>query len=156
VQHRLKVLHEDREVTRLGGSVFETGLVSPEAMAATLDALKRFHRAAQLHGADKVRAVATAAMRDARNGRAFLAWVRDETGWEVEIISGLEEGRLIHRGVMDNEPGTSGKCILIDVGGGSCEISLSDRRRIRETISLPLGAVRMTEEFLKSDPPTKE
>src|ERR1700743_2726249 len=156
VQHRLKVLHEDREVTRLGGSVFETGLVSPEAMAATLDALKRFYRAAQLHGADKVRAVATAAMRDARNARAFLAWVRDETGWEVEITSGLEEGRLIHRGIMSNETGTAGKCILIDVGGGSCEISLSDRRRIRETISLPLGAVRMTEEFLKSDPPTKE
>jgi exopolyphosphatase / guanosine-5'-triphosphate,3'-diphosphate pyrophosphatase len=156
VQHRLKVLHEDREVTRLGGSVFETGLISPEAMAATLTALKRFHRATQLHGADKVRAVATAAMRDARNARAFLAWVRDETGWEVEIISGLEEGRLIHRGVMENEPGTAGRCLLIDVGGGSCEISLSERKRIKETISVPLGAVRLTEEFLHSDPPSKE
>jgi exopolyphosphatase/guanosine-5'-triphosphate,3'-diphosphate pyrophosphatase len=156
VQHRLKVLHEDREVTRLGGSVFETGLVSPEAMAATLSALKRFYRAAQLHGADKVRAVATAAMRDARNARAFLAWVRDETGWDVEIISGLEEGRLIHRGVMDNEPGTAGRCLLIDVGGGSCEISLSEHKRIKETVSIPLGAVRLTEEFLHSDPPSKE
>jgi exopolyphosphatase/guanosine-5'-triphosphate,3'-diphosphate pyrophosphatase len=156
VQHKLKILHEDREVTRLGGSVFETGLVSPEAMAATLGALKRFHRAAQLHGADKVRAVATAAMRDARNARAFLAWVRDETGWEVEIISGLEEGRLIHRGVMENEPGTAGRCLLIDVGGGSCEISLSEHKRIKETVSVPLGAVRLTQEFLHSDPPSKE
>jgi exopolyphosphatase/guanosine-5'-triphosphate,3'-diphosphate pyrophosphatase len=156
VQHQLRVMHEDREVTRLGGSVFETGLVSPESMAATLRALKRFYKAVQMHGADKVRAVATAAMRDARNGRAFLAWVRDETGWDVEIISGLEEGRLIHRGVMNNEPGTGGRCILIDVGGGSCEISVSERRRIRETVSLPLGAVRLTEEFLKTDPPTKE
>src|SRR5579884_305890 len=153
VQHRLKVLHEDREVTRLGGSVFETGLVSPEAMAATLGALKRFQRAVQMHGADKVRAVATAAMRDART---FLAWVRDETGWEVEIISGLEEGRLIHRGIMSNEPGTSGRCLLIDVGGGSCEISLSEHKRIKETISVPLGAVRLTQEFLHSDPPTKQ
>jgi exopolyphosphatase/guanosine-5'-triphosphate,3'-diphosphate pyrophosphatase len=156
VQHELRIVHEDREVTRLGGSVFETGLVSPESMAATLRALKRFYKAVQMHGADKVRAVATAAMRDARNGRAFLAWVRDETGWDVEIISGLEEGRLIHRGVMSNEPGTSGRCVLIDVGGGSCEISLSDRKRIRETVSLPLGAVRLTEEFLKTDPPTRE
>ena len=156
VQHQLKVLHEDREVTRLGGSVFETGLISPEAMAATLDALKRFHRATQLHGADKVRAVATAAMRDARNARAFLAWVRDETGWEVEIISGLEEGRLIHRGIMNNETGTAGRCLLIDVGGGSCEISLSEHKRIKETVSIPLGAVRLTEEFLHSDPPSKE
>jgi len=156
VQHRLRVVHEDREVTRLGSSVFESGLVSPEAMANTLSALKRFYKAVQMHGTDQVRAVATAALRDARNGRAFLAWVRDETGWEVEIISGLEEGRLIHRGVMENEPGTSGRCILIDVGGGSCEISLSEQKRIKETISLPLGAVRLTEEFLPSDPPTKE
>jgi exopolyphosphatase/guanosine-5'-triphosphate,3'-diphosphate pyrophosphatase len=156
VQHQLKVLHEDREVTRLGGSVFETGLVSPESMAATLEALKRFYRATQLHGADKVRAVATAAMRDARNARAFLAWVRDETGWDVEIISGLEEGRLIHRGIMSNELGTAGRCLLIDVGGGSCEISLSEHKRIKETVSVPLGAVRLTEEFLQSDPPSKE
>jgi exopolyphosphatase / guanosine-5'-triphosphate,3'-diphosphate pyrophosphatase len=156
VQHSLHVVHEDREVTRLGSSVFESGLVSPEAMAATLGALKRFYRAVQLHGADRVRAVATSAMRDARNGRAFLAWVRDETGWEVEIISGLEEGRLIHRGVMNNEPGTAGRCLLIDVGGGSCEISLSEHKRIKETVSLPLGAVRLTAEFLKSDPPAKE
>ena len=101
VQHRLKVLHEDREVTRLGASVFESGLISPQAMADTLATLKRFYRAVQEHGADQVRAVATSAMRDARNARAFLAWIRDETGWEVEIISGLEEGRLIHSGVMN-------------------------------------------------------
>jgi exopolyphosphatase/guanosine-5'-triphosphate,3'-diphosphate pyrophosphatase len=155
VQHRLQVVHEDREVTRLGASVFEAGLVSPDAMASTLRALKRFYKAVQLHGADQVRAVATAAMRDARNGRAFLAWVKDETGWDVEIISGLEEGRLIHRGVMDNESGVAGRCLLIDVGGGSCEVSLSEHKRIVETVSLPLGAVRLTQEFLKSDPPTK-
>src|ERR1700751_1197628 len=90
------------------------------------------------------------------NARAFLAWVRDETGWEVEVISGLEEARLIHRGVVNNEPGTSGRCLLIDVGGGSCEVTLSERKRLKETISLPLGAVRLTEEFLKSDPPAEE
>lgn len=154
-QHRLRVVHEDREVTRLGASVFEAGLVSPDAMAATLRALKRFYRAVQMHGADQVRAVATAAMRDARNGRAFLAWVKDETGWDVEVISGLEEGRLIHRGVISHEPGTAGRCLLIDIGGGSCEISLSAQKRIVETVSLPLGAVRLTQEFLKSDPPSK-
>jgi exopolyphosphatase/guanosine-5'-triphosphate,3'-diphosphate pyrophosphatase len=154
VQHRLKVLHEDREVTRLGASVFETGLISPQAMADTLAALKRFYRGVQQFGADQVRAVATAAMRDARNARAFLAWIRDETGWEVEIISGLEEGRLIHRGVMDNEPSAAGHCLLIDVGGGSCEVSLSENKRIQDTVSLPLGAVRLTQEFLTSDPPT--
>jgi exopolyphosphatase/guanosine-5'-triphosphate,3'-diphosphate pyrophosphatase len=156
VQHRLRIVHEDREVTRLGGSVFETGIVSPEAMAATLRTLKRFHKAVQLHGTDKVRAVATSAMRDARNSRAFQAWVRDETGWDVEIISGLEEGRLIHRGVVENEPGAGGRCVLVDVGGGSCEITLSEHKRMHETISLPLGAVRLTQEFVRSDVPGKD
>ncbi len=154
-QHQLKVLHEDREVTRLGASVFETGVVSPEAMASTLTALKRFYRTVKMHSADRVRAVATSALRDARNALAFLAWVKSETGWDVEIISGLEEARLIHRGVM-GEPGTQGKCLLIDVGGGSCEITLSERKRIKETVSLPLGAVRLTKEFLPGDPPSEE
>jgi exopolyphosphatase / guanosine-5'-triphosphate,3'-diphosphate pyrophosphatase len=156
VAHRLKTLHEDREVTRLGTSVFETGLISPEAMAATLSALKRFQRAVQAHGADQIRVVATAAMRDARNAQAFLQWAKAETGWTIEIISGLEEGRLIHHGVMANEAGTAGRVILVDVGGGSCEITLSEHRRIKDTVSLPLGAVRLTQEFIPMDPPSEE
>ena len=156
VAHQLRTLHEDREVTRLGGSVFATGLVSPEAMAATLRALKRFQRAVQSHGADQIRVVATSAMRDARNAAAFQAWVKAETGWNMETISGLEEGRLIHHGIVSGEPGTGGKVLLIDLGGGSCEITLSEQKRIKETISLPLGAVRLTEEFLAADPPGPE
>ena len=156
VAHQLKTVHEDREVTRLGGSVFESGLVSPEAMAATLRALKRFQRAVQAHAVDRIRVVATAAMRDARNGPAFQAWVKAETGWNMEIISGLEEGRLIHRGLMAGEHNVGGRVLLVDLGGGSCEITLSEQKRIRETVSLPLGAVRLTQEFLTADPAPKE
>ncbi|MGA3010991.1 MAG: Ppx/GppA phosphatase family protein [Terracidiphilus sp.] len=163
--HQLKTLHEDREVTRLGASVFECGLVSPDAMAATLQALKRFQRAVQLHGADRIRVVATSAMRDARNGPVFQAMVKAETGWDLEIISGLEEGRLIHLGVMGGGEaqaehragaGATGRVLLVDLGGGSCEITLSERKRIQETISLQLGAVRLTEEFLPTDPAPAE
>ena len=156
VAHQLKTLSEDREVTRLGASVFESGLVSPEAMAATLRALKRFQRAVQAHGADQIRVVATSAMRDARNAPAFQAWVKAETGWNMEIISGLEEGRLIHLGVTAAEPGAAGRVLLVDLGGGSCEITLSEHKRIKETVSLPLGAVRLTEDFLQADPPPAE
>jgi len=156
VAHRLKTLSEDREVTRMGASVFESGLVAPEAMTATLRALKRFQRAVQAHGVDQIRVVATSAMRDARNGAAFQAWVKAETGWTMEIISGLEEGRLIHRGLMASEPGVGGKVLLVDLGGGSCEITLSEQKRIKETISVPLGAVRLTEEFLHEDPAPAE
>jgi exopolyphosphatase/guanosine-5'-triphosphate,3'-diphosphate pyrophosphatase len=95
-------------------------------------------------------------MRDARNGAAFQAWVKAETGWNMEIISGLEEGRLIHLGVTGGEPGAGGKALLIDLGGGSCEITLSEHKRIKETISVPLGAVRLTEDFLPSDPAPPE
>jgi exopolyphosphatase/guanosine-5'-triphosphate,3'-diphosphate pyrophosphatase len=164
VAHQLRTLHEDREVTRLGASVFESGLISPEAMAATIQTLKRFQRAVQLHGVEQIRVVATSAMRDARNAPAFQAWVKAETGWNVEIISGLEEGRLIHLGVMGRrrgrsqaepaqaEPASAGRVLLMDLGGGSCEITLSERKHIKETVSLPLGAVRLTEEFLPGDP----
>jgi exopolyphosphatase / guanosine-5'-triphosphate,3'-diphosphate pyrophosphatase len=154
--HRLKMLHEDREVTRLGESVFQTGVISPEAMAATIRALKRFHKAVQLHVVDKVRVVATSAMRDARNAAAFTEWVKSATGWNVEVISGLEEGRLIHLGVVTHEVGARGKCLLIDLGGGSCEVTVSDGGRIKTMVSMPLGAVRLQEEFLQSDPPSKE
>jgi exopolyphosphatase/guanosine-5'-triphosphate,3'-diphosphate pyrophosphatase len=153
VAHHLKTLAEDREVTRLGASVFESGLISPEAMALTLRALKRFQRSVQAHGVDQIRVVATSAMRDARNGAAFQAWVKAETGWNMEIISGLEEGRLIHMGVTSGEPGAGGKVLLLDLGGGSCEITLSEHKRIKDTVSVPLGAVRLTEGFLTTDPP---
>jgi exopolyphosphatase/guanosine-5'-triphosphate,3'-diphosphate pyrophosphatase len=130
-------------------------------MSATLRALKRFQRAVQLHGVDQIRVVATSAMRDARNAPAFQAWVRAETGWNLEIISGLEEGRLIHLGVMAGgvmgpEPGVGGRVLLVDLGGGSCEITLSEHKRIKETISVPLGAVRLTAEFLPTDPAPAE
>jgi len=155
VQHKLKTLHEDREVTRLGESVFETGVISPEAMANTIKALKRFHKAVQAHVVDSVRVVATSAMRDARNSEAFRAWVKSTTGWSVETISGLEEGRLIHLGVVTHEPGARGRCLMIDLGGGSCEVTMSEGGRIKDMVSLPLGAVRLQQEFLRTDPPPK-
>jgi len=155
-QHKLKVIHEDREVVRLGDSVFQTGEISPDAMAVTIRALKRFQKAVQAQPVDKVRVVATSAMRDARNAAAFIAWVKTATGWTVEVISGLEEGRLIHLGVVSHEPGARGKCVLIDLGGGSCEVTLSDAGRIREMVSLPLGSVRLQQEFLHTDPPSAD
>jgi exopolyphosphatase/guanosine-5'-triphosphate,3'-diphosphate pyrophosphatase len=154
--HRLKTLHEDREVTRLGESVFQTGVISPDAMASTIRALRRFHKAVQLHVVDKVRVVATSAMRDARNAAAFTEWVKSATGWDVEVISGLEEGRLIHLGVVTHEVGARGRCLLIDLGGGSCEVTVSDGGRIKSMVSLPLGAVRLQQAFLQTDPPAKE
>ncbi len=155
VAHRLVEIHEDREVTRLGESVFRSGFLSPEAIALTVKVLRRFHRAAQRAGADSARVVATSALRDARNSRAFLEWVRSATGWTVEIISGVEEARLIHLGLTSALRVNSSPVLMIDLGGGSCELTVSKKGHIQETVSLPLGAVRLTNDFLHHDPPRK-
>jgi len=153
VRGRLEELHEEREVTRLGESVFSDGALDPQAMAHTLRVLRRFHRAAQTYGADRVRVVATSALRDARNSRAFRDWVLTATGWKVDVISGLEEGRLIHLGVLSGARVSKKRALLIDLGGGSCELTLSISGHIDDMVSLPIGAVRLTQTFLHHDPP---
>jgi exopolyphosphatase/guanosine-5'-triphosphate,3'-diphosphate pyrophosphatase len=152
---KLVEIQEDRAVTRLGELAFRTGYLSPDAMAETIKILRRFHRAAQRAGADRVRVVGTSALRDARNSQAFLEWVRSATGWSVEIITGQEEGRLIHLGLVSNLRLPPSAVLMMDLGGGSCELTISQQGHIKETASLPLGAVRLTNEFLRHDPPRK-
>jgi len=151
----LSEIHEDREVTRLGDSVFGSGYLSPDAIANTVKVLRRFHRAVQEAGVDTVRVVGTSALRDARNSRAFHEWVRSATGWTVEIISGIEEARLIHLGLVAGMRMSTSPVLMMDLGGGSCELTISVKGHIRSTVSLPLGAVRLTNEFLRHDPPRK-
>lgn len=153
--HRLRPLHEDREVTRLGEGVFSSGFLTPDSMAETVRALRRFHRATQQIVTDSVRVVATSALRDARNSQAFQEWVRSATGWRVEIISGVEEARLIHLGLVTSPRVDRSPTLMMDLGGGSCELTVSQGGRIRDAVSLPLGAVRLTNEFLRHDPPRK-
>ena len=152
---RLRSLHEDREVTRLGEGVFGSGFLTPDSIAETVKVLRRFHRATQQIVTDSVRVVATSALRDARNSQAFLEWVRSATGWRVEIISGVEEARLIHLGLVSSGRVDRSPTLMMDLGGGSCELTVSEDGHIRDAVSLPLGAVRLTNEFLRHDPPRK-
>src|SRR5579862_9211441 len=152
---RLRALHEDREVTRLGEGVFSSGFLTPDSMAETVKVLRRFHRATQQIVTDTVRVVATSALRDARNSQAFLEWVRSATGWRVEIISGVEEARLIHLGLISGSRVDRSPALLMDLGGGSCELTVTHLGHIRDAVSLPLGAVRLSNEFLRHDPPRK-
>lgn len=149
---RLRSLHEDREVTRLGEGVFGSGFLTPDSIATTVKVLRRFHRATQQIVTDSVRVVATSALRDARNSQAFLEWVRSATGWRVEIISGVEEARLIHLGLISSGRVDRSPTLMMDLGGGSCELTVSQGGHIRNAVSLPLGAVRLTNEFLRHDP----
>jgi exopolyphosphatase/guanosine-5'-triphosphate,3'-diphosphate pyrophosphatase len=153
---RLIPLHQDREVTRLGEGVFRDGNLSPQAMAQTLKVLRRFHRAVQSYAVEWTRVVATSALRDSNNGRLFAEWLKTVTGWKLEIITGLEEGRLIHLGVLASMRTPPSRLLLIDLGGGSCELTFSEKGHIKELVTLPLGAVRLTQEFIHHDPPNKE
>src|SRR5579863_6472220 len=155
IRGHLREVHEDREVTRLGEGVFRSGFLTPESMAETVKVLRRFHRATQQIVTDNVRVVATSALRDARNSQAFLEWVRSATGWRVEIISGVEEARLIHLGLISGPRVDRQPTLMIDLGGGSCELTVTQGGHIRDAVSLPLGAVRLTDEFLTHDPSRK-
>src|ERR1700742_2047694 len=148
-------LHQDREVTRLGEGVFRNGDLDPQAMAQTLKVLRRFHRSTQSYAVERTRVVGTSALRDCNNARLFAEWIKTATGWPLEIITGLEEGRLIHLGVISSLRTPPPKLLLIDLGGGSCELTRSEKGHIKEIVSLPLGAVRLTQEFVHHDPPNK-
>ena len=148
-----RVLASDREVTRLGESVFRSGAVSEEALAATCAVLARMavlYRKLDVVG---VRAVATSAIRDTKNQRDFLERASAAAGTPVEIISGREEARLIHLGVEGSWPQTGKRVLMIDIGGGSAEIIAAEDGQLQEAFSRPLGAVRLNEIFLRNDPP---
>jgi exopolyphosphatase/guanosine-5'-triphosphate,3'-diphosphate pyrophosphatase len=148
-----RVLASDREVTRLGESVFRNGAVSEEAMRATCLVLGRMAGLYRKLDVVGVRVVATSAIRDTRNQREFLARATEAVGAPVEIISGREEARLIHLGVESIWPQGDKRVLIIDIGGGSAEIIAGSGGHLVEAYSKPLGAVRLKEAFLKDDPP---
>ncbi|MCC6587456.1 MAG: Ppx/GppA family phosphatase [Bryobacterales bacterium] len=151
---RIEQLASDREVTRLGTSVFRNGAISREAMDFVCTVLGRMSQAYRKVDVVGVRAVATAAVRDASNQAEFIERASAAAGSPVEIISGQEEARLIHVGVQSRWPHPNSRVLVIDVGGGSAEIILADNGRLTDAFSKPLGAVRLTEAFLEDDPPS--
>jgi len=148
-----RILASERQVTRLGESVFRTGVISPEAMDLACGVLSRMAGIYQGLDVVGVRAVATSAVRDAQNQEEFLERASRALSSRVEVISGQEEARLIHLGVQARWPHNRHRILIVDIGGGSAELILSERGRLAEAFSKPLGAVRLTEAFLKHDPP---
>lgn len=148
-----KSLAAERQVTRLGASVFQNGRISGQAMDFVTQELARMAQIYRKLDVIAVRAVATSAVRDASNQTEFLERASEALGTQVEIISGLEEARLIHLGVQTRWPQGEKRVLIVDLGGGSAELILSERGALVEAFSKPLGAVRLSEVFLKSDPP---
>lgn len=139
-------------VTRIGKDLFETGRISEKAMVRNIEALKYFKSKADRYGAEAVLAIATSAVRDASNGFEFAEAARSQAGVDIRIISGEEEAQLGIIGVM-SEPGTAADSVLVlDIGGGSTELILGNKEKIEYSVSIPAGAVRMTEQFISENP----
>jgi len=149
-----KILAAERQVTRLGAGVFLNGRIPPEAIDLVCEDLSRMAQTYRGLDVVGVRAVATSAVRDASNQQEFLERASEVLGVPVEIISGQEEARLIHLGVEARWPQADKRTLIIDVGGGSAELILAEHGSLSEAFSKPLGSVRLTEVFVKNDPPT--
>jgi len=145
------VLTKDKEVVRLGSGSNDMKYISEEAMQRGVSVLKRFALICKSFGAERIRAVATSATREAHNKEEFITRVKDETGIEIETISGYEEARLIYLGVMQALPVYNEKILLIDIGGGSTEFLIGKRGNIKYANSVKLGAVRMTQKFFSDE-----
>ncbi len=141
----LALLHQERDPTRPGEGVFATGAIPREVANRLLSTLRRYGALCRRHQA-RVRAVATSAVREARNRDEIVERARHEAGLELEVISGREEARLICLGVLHGAPATR-RSIVVDIGGGSTEVASSLGDRPETLSSVALGAVRLTELF---------
>ncbi|HHP7232673.1 MAG TPA: HD domain-containing protein [Xenococcaceae cyanobacterium] len=146
------IIAKEKDTVRLGDRDPKTGNLTSEAMERSLAALKRCQDLAQSLNVRQIIAVATSATREASNGRDFLQWIETELGIAVNLISGQEEARRIYLGVLSGMDFGDRPHIIIDIGGGSTELILADDREARFLSSTKVGAVRLTKEFVHSDP----
>lgn len=147
----LEILSDARVGLRLMRDINTSGLLGPDALERTVAALHDFTAVAAGSGAERTIALATAAVREASNGAEFVTLLRDRTGLDIRVIDGDEEARLAFSGAVNGLPIEHG--MLIDVGGGSLELAHFRNRRAQRSWTLPLGALRLTDAFLESDPP---
>lgn len=150
-------LHSGRLITRLGQGLDRTGTISAEAEERSLDALRQFMTTAREYGAVRFAAVGTSALRNASNAQDFVAKARKELGIDIRVITGEEEARLTLLGVARAFAGQTNvllSSLVIDIGGGSTEIIANKQGAEPVLLSLPLGAVYLTERFFENDPPT--
>jgi exopolyphosphatase / guanosine-5'-triphosphate,3'-diphosphate pyrophosphatase len=147
-----EVIDREKAMVRLGAGGLDGRALTAEAMTAALQALSKFKRLAESHRVDEVLAAATSATREARNGGEFLARIERETGIRARVIAGPEEARLIHLAAVYGVDVGGGRAVVIDIGGGSVEITLGTAAQIQLSRSFKLGVIRLTERFVKSDP----
>jgi exopolyphosphatase/guanosine-5'-triphosphate,3'-diphosphate pyrophosphatase len=152
---RLKEVERLLAITRLGEGVDTSrGLAEPAVARVDAQVGRYIDRAREL-GAETVLAIATSAVRDAANGGEFLAGLERRHGIRTMLLAGEDEARMTFRGVTSARP-LSGEAVICDIGGGSTELIAGDPQGVNYAVSLDMGCVRMSERFLRADPPTGE
>ncbi len=149
-----KILDRFKDMTRLGDGAFTTHRLSDQSIKRGLDVIKNLVTLARNKGFERIVAVATSAVREAKNGGDFVHLVQEQTGLKVRVISGTEEARLIFQGVKNSIPLIDEPSMVVDVGGGSVELMVGNRTGLLHSKSLKLGAIRLADQYLKRTPPT--
>ncbi len=152
---KLKPLFEMETIVRLGEGVQKNGVLSEEAMKRGFQTLAQYLEQCQTMGVQKIFAVGTSALREAKNSDHFLKMIQEKLDLSIEIISGEEEAQLSFLAVARDLKELKKSTLVIDVGGGSTEFILGKGDQITQWVSLPLGSVRFTEQFLFSEPAQK-
>jgi exopolyphosphatase/guanosine-5'-triphosphate,3'-diphosphate pyrophosphatase len=150
-----KILDRFKDMTRLGDGTFRTRRLSEAAMVRGLEVVRTLVTLARNKGYERIKAVATSAVREARNGGEFLDAISRQTGLPVRVVSGEEEARLIYLGVRHSMDLADQPSVIVDVGGGSVELIVGDRKKLIQGQSLKLGAIRLKDLYFKQDPPAK-
>jgi len=153
----IEVLEERAEITRLGRGIGRGGALGDQGIARTLEVLREYAAAAHRHGA-RIAAVGTEALRRAPNAAAFLEPARQILGAPVEVIDGEREAALTFRAVAASFPDQAarGPLTVVDIGGGSTEVIVSEKGALRFRTSLPIGSVRLSERHVHHDPATPD
>ena len=151
-----EVVDREKEMVRLGSGGLGGRALTEASMLAALQVLSKFRRLAESHDVDEIVAAATSAVREADNGREFLNTVRQRTGIRVRVISGTEEARLIHTAAVYGVDVADGSAVVIDIGGGSVELTRGTSSKVQVAHSAKIGVIRLTEQFVRSDPLTTQ
>ncbi len=151
----LTIKRREKEMVRLGSSGGDMKKITPDAFERAVQTLNRFAAIAKSENAI-IRAVATSATREAENQNEFLEIIKDKTGIEIEVISGIEEGRLIYKGVSRSLPIDNLKALIIDIGGGSTETIIGHKGEVILVNSAKIGAIRLTKQFFPDGNATDE
>jgi exopolyphosphatase / guanosine-5'-triphosphate,3'-diphosphate pyrophosphatase len=150
-----EVIDREREVVQIGRGSFTAGRLRADAIQRTISALTRYVQLARRHQVDRILCTATAAVREAKNGGDFLAQAKLVAGVTPRVIPAEEEGRLIYLGVKSALRLSETPALMVDIGGGSAQLVVGNRDKLQRVVSAPLGALRLTERLLASDPPSR-